>query len=82
MILSTRILTDEIRDLRAENANLRRVNMELIDKFIFNRQPERIVERAAISKPSAAVPVADGMGDPVSAAERKAWLESKPQDAN
>lgn len=76
MIFGNTILTDEITALREENANLRRAMFELIDKYVHNRVPERLV-KAKSETPIQFVE--SGMDDPVSIAERQAYEESKPK---
>ena len=76
MIFGNNILTVEIERLRADNAAQRLLITELVDRIAFNRQPERLVravEPTDTSKPSKMV---EGMGDPVSRAERAALEES------
>lgn len=77
MIFSNKILVNEIAALRAENERLRASHFELIDKFVHNRVPERLVKE---SKPVDPMDFKEsGMDDPVSVAERKAYEESKPK---
>ena len=78
MIFGNKLLIDEIARLREENARKDKIVVELIDKFVHNRQPERLVVKDKV------VPQLteqdEGMGDPVSRAERDAWESSKPKD--
>jgi hypothetical protein len=76
MILGNKILTDEITSLRKENARLQLAFIELVDRFVHNRAPERLA-RPETKTQTESVP--DGMGDPVSVAERRAWEESRPK---
>ena len=78
MIFASKYLADELVIQREENARLRAHISELIDKFIHNRQPERLVKPKVEKEPE--LSVESGAGDPVSAAERLAWEASWPKE--
>lgn len=76
MIFAGKHVLEENTALRAENEKLRQMHFELIDKLIFNRQPERIVNRTVESEP-----IAEGQGDRLSILERKAEVVCLPKEA-
>jgi hypothetical protein len=68
-------LTKELRaGLDQSNQTIR----ELLDKFVHNRQPQRIVEQRKTEATEFVEPT-DAMGDPVTRAEEAAWEASRPK---
>ena len=68
--------------LSEETRRLREQNSELIDKFMFNKQPDRIVKaRFNTDMPATSLKTVEGMGDPVSVAERLAEKAAQEQNA-
>lgn len=80
MIFSNKLLTDEIASLREENRRLRDSHFELIDKFVHNRVPERLA-KSFVQQPLQSI-ASEGMGDPVSIAERQAYKESLEREGH
>lgn len=80
IFVTNKILVDEILRLREDNAALKTTIFELIDKFVHNRSPERLVKREMPSVVPTSSDAAEGMGDPLSVAERDAWEKSKPRE--
>lgn len=81
MIFSNKILTDEIASLREENRRLRDSHFELIDKFVHNRVPERLkIPYGTTQNLSQADARETGQGDPVSIAERQAYMDSMKRE--
>lgn len=73
------ILVAENERLQADNVALKATIIELIDKFVHQKHPERLVKQSAA--PSEPMVMAEmGMGDPLSVAERAAWNESRPKE--
>ena len=79
IFVTNKILVNEIERLRADNMALKETIVELIDKFVHQKHPDRLIKPTVMS-PDPFVIAETGMGDPVSVAEREAWEHSRPKE--